>query len=221
MPTTRRGTVAAGLLVALAVSVTGCGSDSGNSPAGAMVQGAAKGGAPGVVTPSASTAAEGNAPTFDFPPDITVAVEKTTTGDATKDAILRDVAHSAQATIEAFAKGVGQTANMNRYFAASALTYFADRVATVRKSGLTLTGDYRLYDFEVTDIANGRAAAARYCEDQRKAYSKEIKTRKVVRTRPSDKDFILFSVQAQRDSAGDWQVTQVSWKKADAACVRS
>jgi len=224
MPTTRRRTVAAGLLVALALalalSATGCGSDASNSAPGGAVLEDGKRGASGSPSPSASGVAEGSTPTFDLPSDITVAVDRETTGDATKDAILRDVAYSAQANIEAFAKGVGQTANMNRYFAASALTYLVDRVATVKEDGLTLTGDYRLYGFEVTDVANGRAAAARYCEDQTKAYSKEIKTRKVLRTRPSDKDFILFAVQAQKDSAGDWQMTQVSWKKADGACVR-
>ncbi|WP_280878619.1 hypothetical protein [Streptomyces pseudovenezuelae] len=127
---------------------------------------AAKHGASGSASPSAasSSAAEGSAPSFDLPSDITVAVERKATGDAVKDAILRDVAYSA--------------------------------------------------------VVNGRAAAVRYCEDQTTAYSKGIKTRKVLRTRPSDKDFILFAVQAQKDSAGDWQVTQVSWKKADVACVR-
>lgn len=56
-------------------------------------------------------------------------------------------------------------------------------------------------------------AAVRYCEDQSKAYNKEIKTNTVQRTQPSDKDFVLYTFQAARDAAGDWQVTQQSWKK--------
>ncbi|MEV0639652.1 hypothetical protein AB0I77_32900 [Streptomyces sp. NPDC050619] len=49
---------------------------------------------------------------------------------------------------------------MSRYFASSALTYWTDRVATIKKDGLTITGDYRFFGFEVTDVANGKTAAA-------------------------------------------------------------
>lgn len=130
------------------------------------------------------------------------------------------MAYSAQANIEDFAKGQGQTANMNRYFAGPALIFWTQQVAKFKKDGLTLTGSYRYFGFQVTDIANGKTAAARYCEDQSKAYSKEIKTNKVLRTQPSDNDFVLYTLQAARDSAGDWQVTEESWKKGDASCLQ-
>ncbi|MER7178300.1 hypothetical protein ABT404_02190 [Streptomyces hyaluromycini] len=171
-------------------------------------------------SPSASLSAESTTPVFALPSDIDTAVERHPTGNATKDGILRDVAYSAQARLEAFAKGDAQTANMNRYFAAQALTYWTQRVAAVRKDGLTVTGHYRFFNFAVTDVVNTKTAAARYCEDQRKAYSKEIKTHKVLRTEPSDTDFILITLQAAKDSHGDWQVTRQSWKKADRSCVQ-
>ncbi|MEU1337394.1 hypothetical protein [Streptomyces sp. NPDC005827] len=209
----------AGLLAALAVSVTGCSSDSGNSSANDKIKGADSSESASA-SPSASASADKNAPSFAFPSDITVTVDRKSTGDATKDAILRDVAYSTQANIEAFGKGVGQTANMNRYFAAAALTYWAKRVETVKKDGLNITGDYRYYNFEVTDVVDGKMAAARYCEDQSKAYSKETKTGKVLRTKASAKSFVLYTLQAQKDSSGDWQVTQQNWKRGDASCVQ-
>ncbi|MER5911078.1 hypothetical protein ABT124_11360 [Streptomyces sp. NPDC001982] len=147
-------------------------------------------------------------------------IDRQAAGDDTKDAIVRDVAYAAQARLEAFAQGDGQTANLSRYFAASALSYWADRVAAIKKEGLTVTGDYRFYRFEVTDIANGKTAAVRYCEDQRKAYSKEIKTGKVRITQPSDKDFILNTLQVGKDAAGDWQVVRQGWDKGDTSCVQ-
>ncbi|MFF7977660.1 hypothetical protein ACFZDK_00805 [Streptomyces sp. NPDC007901] len=220
MLTTRRRTAVAGLLAALAVSVTGCSSDSGDSSANDKIKGAdsSESASP---SPSASVSADKNAPSFDYPTDITVAVDRESVGDGTKDAVLRDVAYAAQARIEAFGKGSGQTANLNRYFAANARIFWANRVAEFnKKEGLTLTGHYRYYGFKVTDVANGKSAAASYCEDQSKAYDKVIKTGKVQRTQASDKSFVLYTVQAQRDSAGDWQVTQQSWKKGDAECVQ-
>ncbi|MFJ1972979.1 hypothetical protein ACIO93_30415 [Streptomyces sp. NPDC087903] len=219
MLTTRQRTAAAGLLAAVAFSVTGCSSDSGDGSGSDKIAGA-EAGETGSSSPSASASAEKDAPVFALPSDIKATVEKQPTGDATKDAVLRDVAYSARARLEAFAKGDGQTANLNRYFASSALTYWSDRVATLKKQGLTLTGDYRFYDFEVTDVAGGKTAAVRYCEDQSKAYGKDVRTNKVQRTQPSDKDFILYTLQAVKDSRGDWQVGVQSWKKGDASCVQ-
>ena len=219
MLTTRRRTAVAGLLAALAVSVTGCSSDSGDSSANDKIKGADSSESASA-SPSASASADKNAPSFGLPSDITVTVDRKSTGDGVKDAVLRDLAYSAQARLEAFAKGNGQTANLNRYFAGYARTYWINRVAELKKEGLTLTGHYRYFDFEVTDIANGKTAAARYCEDQSKAYGKVIKTQKVQVTKPSDKDFILNTFQVAKDSAGDWQVTQESWKKGDASCVQ-
>ncbi|MER5546140.1 hypothetical protein ABT072_27665 [Streptomyces sp. NPDC002589] len=172
----------------------------------------------GSATPSASAPAEKNAPHFDLPSDITVKVERQPTGDAAKDAVLRDLAYAAQARQEALTQGEG-TANFSRYYAADAFVYINQQVAAARNKGLTSTGSYRYYDFRVLDL-NGQSASARYCEDQRKAYAKEVKTNKVHRTQPSDNDFIQITVQTAKDSRGDWQVRQVSWKKAVAECVQ-
>jgi hypothetical protein len=210
---------ATALAATAALLLTACGGGGDSSKGNDKIAGA-DADASSSPSPSVSPSAEKDAPVFAFPPDITVSVKRDSTGDATKDAILRDVAYSAQAQLEAFAKGDGQTANVSRYFAASALTYWTQRVATVRKAGLTVSGKYRYFNFEVTDVADAKTAAARYCEDQSKGYGKEIKTEKVLRTKPSNKDFILYTLQAAKDSRGDWQVTQQSWKKADASCLQ-
>lgn len=209
--------VAAALAATTALLLSACGSGDDSSKDNDSIAGAGTGESG---SPSPSASADKNAPTFAFPSDIQMKVERNSTGDATKDSVLRDVAYAAQARIEAFGKGNGQTANVNRYFAANARIFWVNRVAEFKKEGLTVTGEYRYYGFEVTDVANGKAAA-RYCEDQSKAYDKVVKTGKVQRTQPSDKSFVLYTVQAQRDSSGDWQVTQQGWKKGDAACVQS
>ncbi|MDH6217762.1 hypothetical protein [Streptomyces pseudovenezuelae] len=213
LPTAVAIAAAAGMLL------TACGGGDDSSKANDKIAGADEG-ASSSPSPSASATTDKDAPTFDLPSDITVTVERKSTGDATKDAVLQDVAYSAQTRLEAFAKSDGRTANMSRYFGASAFTYWTQRVETVAKAGLTVTGTYRFFNFEVTDVANAKTAAVRYCEDQSKGYSKEIKTNKVLRTKPSNKDFILYTLQAAKDSRGDWQVTQQSWKKADASCVQ-
>ncbi|MDT0439276.1 MULTISPECIES: hypothetical protein [Streptomyces] len=218
MATIRRGAAAAGLLASL-VLVTGCSSDAGNGGDGDRIEGAGGAATSAPASPSASASRDKDAPAFDLPSDITVTADREETGDATKDAVLSDLSYAAHARVEAFGAGKGQTVNMNRYFAANALVYWVKRVEEFKKDGLTVTGGYRYYGFEVTDVAKGKAAA-RYCEDQSKAYNKVIKSGEVQRTRPSDKDFVLYTVQTARDSAGDWQVTQQSWKKGDATCLQ-
>lgn len=218
MLTTRRRVAAACLLTAVTFSAAGCSSDSDDGSSSDKIAGAGEG-ETGSPTPSASASAEKNAPHFDFPSDVKVAVDRELSGDPTKDVILRDTAYAAQARVEAFAKSESRTTNLNRYFAANALSFWSGRVETFKKDGLTVTGDYRYFDFEVTDVADGKAAV-RYCEDQSKAYNKEIKTNKVQRTQPSEKSFVLYTAQAARNSEGDWQVTQQSWKKGDPSCVQ-
>ncbi|MEV7977453.1 hypothetical protein [Streptomyces sp. NPDC086519] len=212
--------VAAALATTAALLLTACGGGDDSSKGNDKITGANGTGGTTSPSPSASASADKNAPSFDFPSDITVTVDRESTGDVTKDAALRDLAYAAEARLEAFTKGNGQTANLNRYFAGYARTYWIDRVAELKKQGLTLTGHYRYFNFEVTDIANGKTAAVRYCEDQSKAYGKVIKSQKVQVTKPSDKDFILNTLQVAKDSAGDWQVTRQSWKKGDASCVQ-
>ncbi|MET9392577.1 hypothetical protein ABZY20_19650 [Streptomyces sp. NPDC006624] len=218
MLTTRRRAAVASLFAAFSLSMTGCSSDSGHGSGNDEIAGAETGKV-GPSTPSSSEPAEKNAPSFDFPRDLKVAVDRESSGDPVKDAILRDTAYAAQARVEAFARSESRTANMSRYFGANALSFWVGRVEAFKKDGLTVTGGYRYFNFEVTDVSEG-TAAVRYCEDQSKAFNKEIKTGKVRRTKPSDKSFVLYTAQAARGAAGDWQVTQQSWKKGDPACVQ-
>ncbi|MFD5537277.1 hypothetical protein ACFWIJ_05310 [Streptomyces sp. NPDC127079] len=212
--------VAAALAATAALLLTACGGGDDSSKDNDKITGAGAGGSNSPSPSASASAADKNAPHFAFPSDITVTVDRQSTGDATKDAILRDVAYAAQARLEAFTQGNSQAASLNRYFAGYARTYWVGRVAELKKQGLTLTGHYRYFDFKVTDVANGQTAAARYCEDQSKGYGKVIKTQKVQVTKASDKDFVLNTLQVAKDSAGDWQVTRQSWKKGDASCVQ-
>ncbi|MFE2063186.1 hypothetical protein ACFXDH_12395 [Streptomyces sp. NPDC059467] len=212
--------VAAALAATAALLLTACGGGGDSSKDNDKIAGADGTGGSNSPSPSVSASADKNAPTFAFPSDIKVTVEKESTGDVTKDAVLRDLAYAAQARLEGLVKGDGQTANMSRYYAADALVYFDKQITETRKKGLTSTGSYRYYDFKVLDLS-GLTATARYCEDQRQAFAKEIKTNTVHRTTPSNDDFIQVSVQTAKDSGGDWQVRRVSWKKATAECVQA
>ncbi|MFF2844786.1 hypothetical protein ACFVT5_00440 [Streptomyces sp. NPDC058001] len=221
MLTTRRRavTVATGLFTAAALTLTACGGgDSGGGSGNDKIEGAETGGKSSP-SPSASATPEKDAPTFDLPSDLTVDVTAKPTQDAAKDALIRDVGYAVRALNEGFAKGDGKTANMNRYFAMPALSYWGEQIDRLKKDGLTATGTYAYYDFEVTDLQK-KSAAVRYCEDQREGFDKEIKSGKIHRTEPGKDDFIENRLEAVQGPKGDWQVRSVSWKKGVEACVR-
>ncbi|WP_434594720.1 hypothetical protein [Streptomyces sp. A5-4] len=219
---TRRRTSAACLLAAAAFALTACGSGSGGSDdsgsdkiSGAEVAGSKS----PSVDPSASEAPEKGAPAFDLPQDVTVEIDKARTGDPKGDALLRDVGYSAKAQIEAFAKGDGYTANMQRYYTGSASPYLGKGVKKYWDGGRTVTGKYSYYGFQVIDLKEN-VATARYCEDQRNAFGKEIKTGKVDKGAASKNDFVETKIEAAKNSKGDWQVRQFELKKAAETCVR-
>ncbi|MFJ6571605.1 hypothetical protein ACIQNU_29790 [Streptomyces sp. NPDC091292] len=217
----RAATVAAGLFTAAALTLTACGGDSGGGSGGSgndKIEGAESGGESSP-SPSTSATVEKDAPTFDLPSDLKVDVTAKPTQDAAKDALVRDIGYAVRALNEGFAKGDGKTPNMNRYFAMPALSYWGEQIDRLKKDGLTATGTYAYYDFEVTDL-QGKSAAVRYCEDQREGFDKEIKSGKIHRTEPSKDDFILNTLEAAQGPKGDWQVRSVSWKKGVEACVR-
>ncbi|MEN8654020.1 hypothetical protein ABCR94_26300 [Streptomyces sp. 21So2-11] len=220
---TRQRTNAACLAAAGLLAISACSSDgSGGSDASdsGKISGADVGESKSPsADPSTSDTPEKGAPAFDLPQDVTVAIEKAQTGDPKKDEVLRDVGYAAKAQIEAFAKGDGYTANMQRYYTGLASPYWGKQIKKYRDRDRTVTGQYEYYGLQVRDL-NGKVATARYCEDQRKAFGKEIKSGKVIRTKSSKDAFVETKLEAQKNAKGDWQVRQFEWKKAAESCVR-
>ncbi|WP_019354972.1 hypothetical protein [Streptomyces sp. AA1529] len=72
----------------------------------------------------------------------------------------------------------------------------------------TITGSERFYKEQVGDLVDGKLVEVTFCSDQRKIFSKRIKTGKVLRDAASgDENFLRFSVVVQKPSQVD-----ASWK---------
>jgi hypothetical protein len=202
--------VAITLTAAAGVLLTACGGGTSKTPD--KIAGASSG------SPTqASSSPSAGAPKFDLPPDVQVVINDPKTGDSTKDKALQDLEYSIKARLEGYIKGDGETANMLRYFTTPAGPYWAQDISNVRKQGLTLTGRYSYYDFSLK-LFNDKSASAEYCEDQRQAFGKVIKTGQVQRTQPSMQDFRQYVVAMKLDDKGDWQVAQVHWQKGVTSC---
>lgn len=64
----------------------------------------------------------------------------------------------------------------------------------------TVTGAERYYDETVGDTVQGKLAEVTFCSNQSKLFSKEIESGKVLRTKPSDEDYLHFSIVMQKPS---------------------
>jgi hypothetical protein len=95
--------------------------------------------------------------------------------------------------------------------------YWSQRIAEVKKAGQTITGTYRYYRIDAQ--ASGSGMLAHYCEDQSKAFGKDLKTGKVNRNTPSAKSYLYYTADLIKNSTGTWQVSQINWTKGAKECV--
>jgi hypothetical protein len=209
MSTTRRRAVAACLSTAACLALGSC-SDTSDSAA----EGHRNKNEKGAVT------AEFTTPAFDLPADLKVRIEPPEpTGNARKDAVLRDIGYAAAAQIEAFAKGTGDTPNMRRYYSGEATPYLHATIAKYHDQGRTLTGTYVYYGFAL-DALGANTADGHYCEDQQIGYSKEFRTGRILVTKRSDDSYVETRIRAERNARGDWQVSTYVAERATSSCVR-
>jgi hypothetical protein len=169
--------------------------------------------------PSTQPTAPG-APHFDIPSDITVRFEGFDSSDPTKKAALTDATYAAEAVLEFEATThTNESANFKRFWTGAKGAEYADSLISQGRGGLVITGIYRYYDPVVKTLANGGGnLSVTYCEDQRKAYSKDSKTGKVLTTSPSPSDFREWTLLMAKNSSGEWQVFDHQWVKGAKQC---
>jgi hypothetical protein len=211
--------VAASLATAAALLLTACsgGGDNKSKDSDKIVgaqTGASKSTSPG---PSASTAP--GRPKVTLPADLKMVFETEKTGDPAKDAVLTDGAERMRAVNGAIAGGDPKYAALNFYNKGKALEAASTWVEKFKKGGYSLMGSINYYDRRAT-VNNGNSASLIFCADESKAYSKVVKSGKAKMTAPSKDDFILYSTELEKNSAGVWQTTRIVSTAGAAQCVK-
>ena len=204
------------MLAAATLLLTACGG-GGDKKIAATTSGTPAGAPSAGATTASPTASAPPAPTFDFPPDVKVVVDPDTTGDATKDAVLRDQGYGLQATLLAVAKLDTNIPVFSKYLAEDAAASWTTSVSSEKSRHHTLTGTVHYYNRKVTSVS-GSTAGVTFCEDQRYGYDKDINTGKVLKTAPSRNSFIFHTAQMRRSSDGTWQMTNYKSQRGAAQC---
>ncbi|MFG3252612.1 hypothetical protein [Streptomyces sp. NPDC048172] len=200
-----------------------CGSDGGDGKSSDDIEGAGKkAGSKSDASPSASESAGAEAPgapEFDFPKDFRVKIDADTTGDKTKDTVLRDHGYALQAIEMGFVHEKPDLSIMKKYVIGDADVQWRSSITDYREGGVTSTGTVHYYNRKVTLLSGGKSATVQYCESDRHAFDKDIKTDKVKRTKPGPDDFVSIQDRMKRGSGGTWQIVRTAGKEGAKQCA--
>ncbi|MER6460811.1 hypothetical protein ABT278_10110 [Streptomyces sp. NPDC001228] len=180
-------------------------------------------------TPTASASASG-APAEDTPDGVDVSLPKgmdlsmVFDWDAPKDkneaAAMADAANFLRAIYRGIDERTTKDAAVPTYATGDGLHYAQVQINSWIKGGWTATGTERHYDVSTRSTTKGRAVEVAFCVDSSKFYGKEIKTGKVLKTKPSLADFDYFKIVMSKFPTADnlWQASKVYVQTKAAKC---
>ncbi|MFC8879482.1 hypothetical protein [Streptomyces ardesiacus] len=210
---------AATFATAAALLLTACGGDD-SSPDDI------KGAETGAPSPSPSTSAPGGAdvkrPDVSLPEDLQLVFDFEKPSDADHAAALEDAANYIRALNHGITEQDVKDPAYGFYSAAGAARYAESQIQEYVDGGWTLTGEDRYYRADTSPVGEGEKAKSvlvTFCEDQSKAYGKEVKTGKVHRTEESLASYQKFSLlmTPQQDSPV-WRAQQITVEGKAAEC---
>jgi hypothetical protein len=212
---------ATALALAGALALTACGGS--NDSAGDKITGAPS--APASVSAAASATATtaatpAGAPAITLPGDVHVDITDPGAGkDAATDKAIADLKYAITALQDGFAQQSGEVPSMLYSYGTQPGLYWSKQIAEFKAADKTITGTDRFYAIDV-QLKDSKSAVAYYCEDQRKSYSKNVKTEKINVTTPSNDDFYRFTLSLGLDAkSGAWKIEAETWKQGDTSCV--
>ncbi|QEV20334.1 hypothetical protein [Streptomyces alboniger] len=207
----------AALAASAALLLTSCGSDEKSSGGDDKIAGAEQGDDRKSAPPSKPAGAV-ERPEIKLPSDLSYKFEWAKSSDKNKDAVLADTERYVKAVDMAIAEqdplhkayrfySEGEAAAGSQKFVQEYVDY-KDRI----------TGVKRFYNARV-DITGGRTAGLVYCEDQRKAHNKSLKTGKTAKAAaPSKDDYVLYSSRLRVNEKGVWVTETTTSDRGNATC---
>jgi hypothetical protein len=207
---------AAALAAAGALLLTACGGGDGKSSDNNKIAGADTGDTKTTASPSVSSTAD--RPKITLPSDLTDTFENWKTGDATKDAVLADVAQRIDTTNFAITQGDPSLPALSFYYNGGALADAKDWVESIAKDGYSITGTNRYYNAKV-DVFDSASAGVVYCEDQSKAFAKDRKSGKVHKTEVNADSYVVYTTRVEKTKQGVWQTTKLTSDRGNKSCT--
>ncbi|MBM7170193.1 hypothetical protein JQK87_17655 [Streptomyces sp. G44] len=205
------------LTATAALLLTSCGSDEKPSGDDDKIAGAEQGDAKKSTRPSATATANADRPKVELPSDLTMSFEPAGTGDPVKKAVLADNEERMRAVNAAIAGTDPQSEALGYYNTGKALEASVAWVAKFKDAGLSLTGEIRYYNRQVT-LKDKKTATLSFCADESKGYTKKKSTEKVNKTPVTKNSYVAYNTQLVKNAAGTWQTSQIFSTRGAAQC---
>ncbi|MEV5931199.1 hypothetical protein AB0L56_00140 [Streptomyces sp. NPDC052079] len=215
--------VAAAFATTAALLLTACGSGDDGSNDGGKIAGADTGNASPSVSPSTSeNAPHIKRPKMTFPSDFTMEFDRAVPSDAKQAAALADAENFVRAVNYGIVQQDAEDAAYKFYSApgSSAQSYAKKQIQQYVDGGWTITGVQRYTRAKVEMAGDGSRASVSFCDNDSKFYGKEVKTKEVLKTEPSDKDYYFFEIvmTASHEAKGLWTADTIEVQKEATQC---
>ncbi|MFD5738954.1 hypothetical protein ACFXJM_30770 [Streptomyces massasporeus] len=215
--------VAAALTATAALLLTACGSGDDKSGDNDKIAGAGQGAETPKESASAAGAPAGDKPDgvdLSLPSDMDLVFDWEKPKDKNEAAAMDDAANYLRAIYRGVDKRTTKDAAVTAYSTGDGLHYAQVQINEWIKGGWTAEGTRRHYDATTRSAPNGKSVEVAFCADTSKFYGKEVKTGKVLKTKPSLKDFGYYKVVMVKfpTSDGLWQASKVFVETKAAKC---
>ncbi|MFE6164415.1 hypothetical protein ACFQ7F_36505 [Streptomyces sp. NPDC056486] len=205
------------LAVSAALLLSSCGSSDDETKDNDKIAGAEEEGGKKSASPSASASENSGRPKIKLPEDLTMTFEKPRTGDAVKKAVLADNAERMRAVNASITGTDPKGEAVGYYNTGRALEAAVTWVQKFKDADVTLTGDVRYYDRQVT-LKDKKTATLSFCADEGKGYTKNKKNEKVNKTPVTKNSYVSYNTQLIKNDDGTWQTSQIISTRGAAQC---
>ncbi|MGA5329208.1 hypothetical protein ACPCJT_22470 [Streptomyces griseoincarnatus] len=213
---------AAAFAAATALLLTACGGGNDGSTDSDEIAGA------GRQSEQPSKSAEPGAPQEDkpdgvdlsLPKDINLVFDWDRPEDENEAAAMDDAANFFRAIYRGVDKRTAKEAGVVAYATGEGLRYAQTQVNAWIDGGWTATGTLRHYDATTRSAGDGTSVEVAFCADSGKFFGKEVKTGKVLTTKPSIEDFDYYKIIMVKVPTSDalWQASKVFVETKAAKC---
>ncbi|MFF4751627.1 hypothetical protein ACWD5R_04695 [Streptomyces sp. NPDC002514] len=206
--------VAAAVAATATLLLTACGSGDGKPSDNDKIAGADQGAETPKESASPSGAsAEGNPDGVDvaLPKDMDLVFDWDKPKDKNEAAAMDDAANFLRAIYRGVDKRTTKDAAVIAYATGDGLHYAQVQINEWIKGGWTAIGTRRHYDATTRSAPNGKSVEVAFCADTSKFYGKDVKTGKVLKAKPSLKDFGYYKIVMVKYPTGEglWQASKV------------
>lgn len=201
-----------------ALLLTACGGGSDESKGNDKIAGADTGEKTSA-SPSASPSEPAGRPKIELPSDVKITFTPERSGDATKDAILKDNAEFIRALNAAIVAQNPRLSALEFYTEGEGAAAAQQWVQSFKTAGWTVTGAVQYFDRQV-DVKSKDSASLSYCGDESKGFSKVVKTGEVKKTKATKNSYIAYGVQVEKNEQGVWELVKIVSTRGAERCQR-